>query len=47
MPQAADEEHREGVPYFFAETSAAAAEGDVDVVPEPGREGDVPAAPEF
>ena len=47
VPEAADEEHRKGVPYFFAETAPAAAEGNVDIVPEPGREGDVPAAPEF
>ena len=47
MPEAAQEEDYEGVPYDFRLAAPAAAKRDVDVVAEPRCEGDMPAAPEF
>ena len=47
VPETAEQEDDEGVAYDFGLADAAAAEGDIDVVAEPGGEGDVPAAPEL
>ena len=47
MPEAAHQEYDERVPYHLCPGDAAAAQGDVDIVPEPGGQGDVPPAPEL
>lgn len=47
MPKTADEKDDEGVAEDFALRDTATAEGDIDIVAEPGGEGDVPTAPEF
>ena len=47
VPDATEHEDDQDVEDPSPELHAAAAEGDVDIVAEPGGEGDVPAAPEF
>ena len=47
VPQAAEEEHRDQVAVHPRRRHAVAAERDVEVVAEPGRQRDVPAPPEL
>ena len=47
MPEAADDHREHQVAVGAALAAAVAAEGDVEVIAEPGREADVPAAPEI
>ncbi len=47
VPESADQEDDEGVADDLGLRAAAAAQGDVHIVPEPGGEGDVPSAPEL
>ena len=46
MPESAQEEGGEGVQRVAQRRTAVAAEGDIDVVPKPCHQRDVPAAPE-
>ena len=47
VPETRQQEDDEGVPDDLGLRDTAAAQGDVDVIPEPSRQGDVPAAPEL
>ena len=47
MPQAAEEENDHNVEKLAGEAPAVAAQGDVDVVPQPVHQAHVPAAPEL
>lgn len=47
MPEAADQENDEGVADDLGLGATASSQGDVEIVPEPGGEGDVPSTPEF
>ena len=47
VPQPGNEEDDEGVADFLGRGGAASAEGNVEVVAEPGVERDVPSAPEL
>ena len=46
VPQAADQENNQDVPVFPEFPFAASAEGNIQVIPEPGGQGDMPPAPE-
>ena len=47
VPKSADDENNEHVPDAHPCTGPAAAEGNIEIVAKPGREGDMPAPPEF
>ena len=47
VPEAAQEHGNEEVDFGAGEAKAISAEGDVEVIAEPGGEADVPALPEF
>ena len=47
VPEAAQEEDDKGVAHHLGLRYAAAAQGDVDIIAEPSRQGDVPATPEL
>lgn len=47
VPETADEKSQEQIQAVPPSGSPAAAQRDVDIVPEPGRQRDMPAAPEF
>lgn len=47
VPETRQQEDDEGVPDDFRLRDTTAAQGDVDVIPEPSRQGDVPTTPKF
>ena len=47
MPEAGEHPHNENVQELPGLSLPVAAQGNVDIVPEPGAQGDVPPAPEF
>ena len=47
MPKAADAPYNINVAYDFPFVTAAASQGEVDVVAEPSCQGNVPTAPKF
>ena len=47
VPQAADKENDQYVKVFSDCSFSAAAEGDIQIIAEPGAERDVPSVPEF
>ena len=47
MPEAAQEENHKSIAYNFRFRASAAAQRDVHIIPEPGRQRDMPSTPEF
>ena len=47
VPETRQQEDDEGVAHHLGLRDTAAAQGDVDVIPEPSRQADVPPAPEL
>ena len=47
VPETAQEENDESVPYNFRFRDAAAAQRDINIIPKPSRQGNVPTAPKL
>ena len=47
MPDARKQKNNQNIPNGGSGTVSAAAQGDIDVLPKPGSQGDVPSSPEF
>ena len=47
MPQTTQQEHHHRVADGFAFAAPTASQGDIDIIAEPGHEGDMPPAPEL
>ena len=47
MPQATDKEHDQGVADHFPTGTSASSQWEIDIIPEPGHQRDMPPAPEL